>query len=205
MPDAGHAFWQRTASRYDLSMRVIGAPLHASLPTIVEAVRGRERVLEVAAGTGLVTRAVAPVVGSLVATDYAPAMVEQLDTRLAEEGLPEVQTRVLDLFTLDGSERFDAIIAANVLHLVPDMDAALAALTRALEPGGRLVVPTYAHAETAVSGVVSRLMGLAGFPGQRRLTLADLLEAVRAQGLTPLRAEVVPGLLPMALVVAEAH
>lgn len=203
MSDAGHAFWQRTAHRYDLSMRLLGGPLSRALPDIAAAVRGRERVLEVAAGTGLVTRALAPVVGSLVATDYAPAMVEQLRERVVDASLENVETRVLDLYTLDESDAYDAIVAANVLHLVPDLDGALDALVRALPPGGRLVLPTYAHAESVLAQIVSRLMGLVGFPGQRRLTLQALTERVRDHGLTIVQARVLPGLLPLALVVAD--
>jgi ubiquinone/menaquinone biosynthesis C-methylase UbiE len=34
---------------------------------------------------------------------------------------------------------FDAVVAANVLHLVPDLPGALAALRRVLKPGGRII------------------------------------------------------------------
>jgi ubiquinone/menaquinone biosynthesis C-methylase UbiE len=198
----GRAFWERTAARYDRSMLLLGGPLEAMLPLVAAEVAGLDRVLEVAAGTGLVTRALAPEAGSVVATDYAEAMVARLENRVRDDGLDNVEVRQLDLLDLDGSEQFDAVVAANVLHLLPDLDGALNALVRALRPGGRLIVPTYCHDETAWSRATSRVLGLVGFPGQRRLTLAHLVEVLDAQGLGLRQAVLLPGLLPIGFVSA---
>ena len=169
---------------------------------VARAVRGRERVLELAAGTGLVTRAIAPEVGQLLATDYSEAMVAKLRERAAGEGLENVSVEVLDVFELDDAEGFDAIVAANVLHLLPDVDAALDRMKQALKPGGLLVVPTYCHAQNVLARSVSGVMGLVGFPGQRRLTL-DSLEALIAQrGFQIKERELLSGLLPIGYVVA---
>ena len=203
MADDGKAFWERTAGRYDLSMHLFGGPLAAMLPLVVDEVRGRGRVLELAAGTGLVTQAIAPVVGELVATDYAAAMVGRLDERVTEAGLSNVQTRQLDVYALDETEPFDAIVAANVLHLLPDVDGALEKMTASLAPAGRLVVPTYCHDETAVSRTTSRLLSVVGFPGQRRLTLERLVDIVEAAGFALRRRELLEGLLPIGFVSAE--
>jgi len=202
LTDDGKAFWERTAARYDRSMLLLGGPLEAMLPLVAAEVGGLDRVLEVAAGTGLVTRALAPEVGAVVATDYAEAMVSRLEKRVRDDGLDNVEVRQLDLLDLDGSEQFDAVVAANVLHLLPDLDGALNAMVRALRPGGRLIVPTYCHDETAWSRATSRVLGLVGFPGQRRLTLGRLVEVIRAQGLEPRQAVLLPGLLPIGFVSA---
>ena len=200
MADDGKVFWERTAARYDLSMRILGGPLGSMLPLVAEEVAGLEQVLEVAAGTGLVTRAVAPVVSELLATDYAEAMVAQLKQRVAELGLENVQTRTLDVYALDATERFDGVVAANVLHLVPDLDEAVAAMARVLRPGGRLVVPTYCHAQTFSARMTSAVMSLGGFPGRRRFTLDSLQEALVRGGLEVRRSTLLPGLLPIGFV-----
>jgi len=46
------------------------------------------------------------------------------------------------------------------------------------------------------------VLGLVGFPGQRRLTLARLVELLNAQGLEPREAVLLPGLLPIGFVSA---
>jgi len=204
MSDDGKAFWERTAGRYDLSMVLFGGPLQAMLPLVVEEVDGLERVLELAAGTGLVSAAIAPVLGELVATDYAAAMVEKLEDRLRSAGLDNVRTRTLDVYDLEGDGDFDAIVAANVLHLLPDLDGALDAMVGALRPGGRLILPTYCHDQTALARATSRVMGVAGFPGQRRLTLDGLVSVLTERGLTLRRKELLSGLLPIGFVSVES-
>jgi SAM-dependent methyltransferase len=99
---------------------------------------------------------------------------------------------------------FDAVVAANVLHLVPDLEGALAALVRMLEPGGRLVVPTYCHDQTIASRALSRLLAVTGFPGHRRFTLQRLRAAALASGVDVTRVELVPGLIPIGYVEGTA-
>jgi len=202
MPNDGHAFWERTAGRYDLSMALLGGPLGPMCERVARSVRGRERVLELAAGTGLVTRAIAPEVGQLLATDYSEAMVAKLRERAAGDGLENVSVEVLDVFELDDPEGFDAIVAANVLHLLPDINAALDRIQRALKPGGLLVVPTYCHAQNMFSRSVSGVMGLVGFPGQRRLTLDSLESLVAEREFLIKERELLSGLLPIGYVEA---
>ncbi len=203
MADQGKDFWELTASRYDRSMMLLGGPLDAMLPLVTSEVRGLDRVLELAAGTGLVSAAIAPVVGELVATDYAEAMVRKLEERVRQLALVNVRTCTLDLYALDGAERYDAVVATNVLHLVPDLDGALRAIQRTLRPGGRVIVPTYCHDQTQLARLTSRLLGLVGFPGRRRLTLERLERTVLDSGLGLRRSELLPGLIPIGFVSAE--
>lgn len=202
MSQDARTFWDRTAGRYDLSMWFLGGPLSPMRELVADAVHGQDRVLELAAGTGLVTTAIAPVVHTLVATDYADAMVAKLQERVRDGGLSNVQVRALDLTTLDGSERFDAVVAANVLHLLPDLDVALNAMRSVLRPGGLLVVPTFCHDEHPRARITSRVLGAMGFPGQRRFTLDTLTQCLTARGLAIRRAELLPGLLPIGFVTA---
>lgn len=202
--DRDRSYWERHAKRYDRSTRFLARPVPRMLELAVESARGKPRVLEVAAGTGVLTTAIAPVVGELIATDYAAEMVRQLATRVREAGLANVTCEQADLYELRfPDESFDAVFAANVLHLVPDLERALASLRRVLKPGGTLVAPTYLHRETFMAAVLSRAFALTGFPGQRRLTASSLGDAIRAAGFTLVRAEVIPGPFPIGFVAAS--
>ena len=203
MIDSGKAYWERTAKGYDLSMRLFGGPLAAMLPLVVEEVTGLGHVLELAAGTGLVTAAIAPAVHELFATDYAEAMVQKLEERGEAAGWTNVQTRVLDVYALEQVPTYDAIVASNVLHLLPDIDRALDAMLGALRPGGRLVLPTYCHSETWLAQGTSRLLGLFGFPGRRRLTGDSLVSMLTNRGLNIRRVALLPGLIPIGFVSVE--
>jgi phosphatidylethanolamine/phosphatidyl-N-methylethanolamine N-methyltransferase len=198
--DRERAFWERKAPHYDrVATGVFGRPLPRVLELTAEIVSGAGAVLEVAAGTGLMTAAIAPRVGHLVATDYADAMLERLRERVAAAGFPNVECTFGDIYALDyppGS--FDRVVAGNVLHLVPDLPGALQALCRVLRPGGMLIAPTFCHDETRLSWFVSRtLLAAMGQPMHRRFTAASLREALEREGLRVTRLEIVPGVIPI--------
>jgi ubiquinone/menaquinone biosynthesis C-methylase UbiE len=199
--DSDRAYWERQAKRYDDSMRVFGGPLDRMRELCADAVGPEDRVLEVAAGTGLVTLTLARKAREVVATDYAEAMVELLGHRIRHSGLANVTCRQADLTDLPFPDQsFDVVVASNVLHLVPDINVALASLHRVLRPGGKLLVPTYCHGQSLLSRCLSRLLALTGFPGYRRLSLASLQAVVEDQGLKVLRSELIPGPLPIGFV-----
>jgi 2-polyprenyl-3-methyl-5-hydroxy-6-metoxy-1,4-benzoquinol methylase len=194
-------YWEHHASRYDLSLGPLGKPLPRMLELVAEAAKGRARILEVAAGTGLVTPVLARAAVEVMATDYAGAMVERLRGKVAAEGLLNVDCRQADIYDLpfEGGT-FDAVVAANVLHLVPDLEGALTALTKMLRRDGILIAPTFCHDETRLSRVVSRLLAVTGFPGHRRFTMGSLRAAFEAASMVVDRCEVIPGLLPIGYV-----
>lgn len=200
-PADGRTYWNRHAKNYDRSMAILGGPIPRMVALAADAVRGSARVLEVAAGTGLVTVSLARSAREIVSTDYAEAMVAKLESRVKAEGLTNVRCEQADIYNLRFEPAsFDAVVAANVLHLVPDLDGALAALVRVLRPGGRLIAPTYCHDETRLSWLISRLLAVTGFPGSRRFTAEGLRGALEAAGLSIVYAETLPGLLPIGYV-----
>jgi phosphatidylethanolamine/phosphatidyl-N-methylethanolamine N-methyltransferase len=201
--DRERAFWEGKARVYDKSMKLFGSPIARMAALCGQAVAGAKDVLEVAAGTGIMTEAMAPRVGRLVATDYAEPMLEVLEERVARVGLTNVDIQKADLHDLAFPPgHFDAVVACNVLHLVPDLSAALAALVGVLRPGGALVVPTFCHDETRTSRVASRAFAWMGQPMHRRFTSDSLRRAVEEAGLRVDRAETAPGLIPIAFVAA---
>ena len=198
-------YWERHARRYDTPMRwFIGRSLPRLLGMASEAVRGKGRVLEVAAGTGIVTSAIAQTCGSVVATDYASAMVDSLCRRVQDDRLENVTCEQADIYSLpyrDGE--FDAVVAANILHIVPDLPGAIRALRQVTKPGGLLVAPTFCHDQTWFSWLASRVFSVSGFPGHRRFTLRSLDDALEENGLDVIRSELLPGLIPIGYVEAR--
>lgn len=108
------------------------------------------RVADVGAGSGLLTvhlaRAVRPS-GRVLATDIDRAVLDLLQSRLAAAGLADmVETKVVpaDRPDLDPAS-FDAILLAEVDHYFSDEVAWLKEATRALKPGGRIVISNRLH------------------------------------------------------------
>ncbi len=86
MGDGDRSYWDKHAKNYDRSMSFLGRPIPRMIELAGESTRGLERVLEVAAGTGLVTRALAAGAREVVATDYSTAMVAALEQRARGRG-----------------------------------------------------------------------------------------------------------------------
>lgn len=99
--------------------------------------------VDLGAGTGFVTAALAPLVASVHAVDISAAMTEALAGRAAEAGLANVSAEVIDLrdFRLPPSSA-DLIVSSYALHHLPDADkrALTARAAQWLRPGGRLVI-----------------------------------------------------------------
>lgn len=103
------------------------------------------RVLEVAAGTGIVTRALLgrlPADGRLCATDLSQAMLDHAKSRLPPD--PRLELRTADAQQLpfaDGS--FDAVVIQFGVMFFADKTKALAECRRVLAPGGQLLCNTW--------------------------------------------------------------
>jgi ubiquinone/menaquinone biosynthesis C-methylase UbiE len=119
---------------------------------VVEAlgIRPGSRVADIGAGSGLLTvhlaRAVRPS-GRVVATDIDGAVLDLLQSRLAAAGLADLVERRVVAAEQPGLEAatYDAILLAEVDHYFQDEVAWLKEATRALKPGGRIVISNRIH------------------------------------------------------------
>jgi phosphatidylethanolamine/phosphatidyl-N-methylethanolamine N-methyltransferase len=173
-------YWESQALRYDRWTLRLCSDFEHMARAVADSVASSETVLEVAAGTGLVTRVAAKGPRRYIATDMNQPMLDILRARLGDtEGL-EVRTGdALDLDVDDDS--MDAVVCCNLLHLLPEPDACLRELTRVLRPGGTLVAPTFCHGHGVIARTVSMALGLTGFPIQTRFKGTQLDELVGAR------------------------
>lgn len=105
----------------------------------------RDEVLEVGAGSGALTEVLFHHVKSLLATDFAPKMIEVLRERLDAAGATNVRCSVMDGQVLELKDSsFDAAACMFALMLFPDRDRGFAELRRVVRPGGRVVVSGWA-------------------------------------------------------------
>jgi len=102
--------------------------------------RSLSRVLEVAAGTGVVTRALASVLPervSIVATDLNQPMLDQASALGTTRPVEWRQADAMRLPFQDGT--FDAVVCQFGVMFFPDKPQALSEARRVLRPGGVLV------------------------------------------------------------------
>ncbi|MCV2360227.1 MULTISPECIES: bifunctional demethylmenaquinone methyltransferase/2-methoxy-6-polyprenyl-1,4-benzoquinol methylase UbiE [Roseateles] len=134
------------ASRYDVMNDLMSMGMHRAWKAYTVAVanlKAGERVLDIAGGTGDLSRAFARKVGDsgmVVHTDINEAMLRQGRNRLLDEGLV-LPTSLCDAEKLPfKSASFDLVSVAFGLRNMTHKDQALAEMCRVLKPGGRLLV-----------------------------------------------------------------
>jgi SAM-dependent methyltransferase len=118
----------------------IGSRIVITSELLCEAVdlRGGERILDVATGTGNAALAAARRFCRVTGVDYVPAMLERARARAAAEGLEVAfeEGDAEDLPFPDGS--FDVVLSACGVMFAPDQERAAAELLRVCRPGGRI-------------------------------------------------------------------
>ena len=98
---------------------------------------------EAGSGPGITTRALAPRVGHLVASDGSAAAVRLAERRCAD--LDHVDVRQSTLPDVPMAHTVELVVAAEFLYYLPDREVALESLWRALAPGGHLLSMHWRH------------------------------------------------------------
>ena len=135
--------FDRIAGRYELLNAVMTAGLYKLWNRkVVRAtgLRPGDSALDLACGTGSLTRALANAVGpagSVLGVDFSSEMLRAAETRPA----PNVEYRLGDATDLAGvpTGGFDAATIAYGARNIPDLDGLFAEMNRVLKPGGRAV------------------------------------------------------------------
>ncbi|MCX5742727.1 MAG: methyltransferase domain-containing protein, partial [Proteobacteria bacterium] len=126
---------------------------------------GATRVLEVAAGTGRVSRHLLralPAEGTLLATDLNEAMIARAQQLIAD---PRVTWQAADVQALPmGDGLFDAVVVQFGLMFVPDKPLALREVRRVLRPGGRLLLNTWDHLARNEATAILHHLAMEAFP-----------------------------------------
>lgn len=150
--------WWRREGRFDR-----GADLNAAWfsevaeaeSRLAEWLRARKPVnaLELACGTGLFTRHLAPMVESLMAIDASPEVIAINRARLAQQGAANVTFAEADLFAWKPRVRYDLVFMSFWLSHVPmtRFDAFWSMLGDALAPGGAIYLIDSAHDPTSTA------------------------------------------------------
>jgi demethylmenaquinone methyltransferase / 2-methoxy-6-polyprenyl-1,4-benzoquinol methylase len=134
------------APRYDVMNDLMSLGLHRAWKAYAVAVADvhvGDRVLDIAGGTGDLSRALAPRVGAagmVVHSDINEAMLRQGRDRLIDEGLL-LPALLCDAEALPfRTDSFDVVCVAFGLRNMTHKERALAEMNRVTKPGGRLLV-----------------------------------------------------------------
>ena len=199
------SFWDRWAWFYDLAERSNRRAYAGAAARTAELIPAGARVLDCAAGTGAFSLAAARRAGSVLCTDQSEAMLDRARKKAAKLGLNHISFARRDITALsdpDGS--FDAVIAANVLHLLPQPESAVRELWRVAAPGGRLILPTFLQGQVgAAYGAMIKIYQGVGFHYEHAFTRSTYREFLERLELAPVTVEVIGGKVPEGIGIQE--
>lgn len=203
MSEAG--VWDGFAGRYDRVVRLFDESYPEVERRLVGDVPQGSRVLEVAAGTGQFTIALARLAKRVTATDFSPEMARRLAQRVAESGLTNVDCLVMSAYEIDAPDgSFEVVFCANALHVMTDPGRALDEFRRVLRGGGTLIAPTFLHGAGAFHAALSRALSVVSrFVAHTRFDLPALGALIQDHGFEVVEADELPGLFPLGYIVAR--
>lgn len=156
--------FDRVAAGYDRTNTVLSLgndQLWRAATTRAVAPKRGERILDLAAGTGASSVALARSGAEVVAADFSPGMIAEGRRRYGSEA-PGGGIRNLSFVEADAEalpfddDSFDAVTMSFGLRNVQHPRTALAELLRVTRPGGRVVVCEFSHPPSAAFGALYR-------------------------------------------------
>ncbi len=173
-------FWDRNAKLYDWFMRK-DKDAYEKLYALIRPVVKEKTVLELAAGTGLISRNIVREAQMIEATDLSDEMIKEAQKCSSSAKL---HFSVQNMFCLPYKDSsFDVVITANALHIVPNPEKALCEIRRVLKNDGVLIAPTFTHANNSVSGKLRTFfMRLIGFPLHSKWSDREYLDFLSQNG-----------------------
>ena len=187
--EALRARFAATASRVAEREEERRGDLSARVRQFVD-LRGDERVLDAGTGTGAFAFAVAPHVAEVVGVDLVPELLAEARKRAHD--FPNVNFVEGDVTSIPSDlGAFDLVASVRTLHHIRRPEVAVAELTRATRPGGRiLVVDQLAPIDPLLALELDRFERARDPTHQRTLADADFRQLFEANSLRLTRFEV---------------
>lgn len=197
-------FWDSVAWIYDVFANIINRKANKALCAAIEKqISPSDNVLECACGTGLLTGVIAPRCKSLTATDFSAKMLKRAKKKYGKYGNVRFeQANILRLPYPD--ECFDAVVAANVIHLLDEPYQALHELERVCGSEGKIIIPTYMNrTDKGKTNGVSNAIGKAGADFKREFAPDTYKRFFSDAGYTDARYVLCEGRIPCAAAILK--
>ena len=196
-------FWDKISPLYDLFENVYNHKVYAGTgKRVADFIDPSDEVLECACGTGAITVCIAEKCRRLIATDYATGMLKQAARKCRK--FSNVSFKRADITSIKcRSNRFDKVVAGNVIHLLPDPEKALAELERVVKSGGKIIIPTYINMSKKSAGSAVKFVEFLGADFKKQFDLESYKSFFIEMGYDNVEYYVVDGRMPCAIAVMK--
>lgn len=193
--------WDKLSPFYDTFETIYNGKCYRGIAKQIQTYINKEDVvLECACGTGLLTVPIAQKCKRLIATDYSTGMLRQTKKKVAKYPNTKVgKASILKLPFQDN--KFDVVVAANVIHLLDEPDKAISELIRVCKPDGRLIIPTYINNEKRNAVLAAKLLSILGVNFKRQFSLSSYMEFLESFGISDAAYSIVDGHMPCAFAI----
>lgn len=194
-------FWDQVSPVYDFFEVLYNSRVYRNTGKAVAAhISASDIVLECACGTGAISQYIAPKCRLLIATDLSEGMLRQAAQKCSQ--YPNARFRYADLMHLKCRDnRFDKVVAGNVIHLLDDPALAVRELLRVCKPGGKLIIPTYINDEGSQQRKAVMLLEKLGVQFKHQFDEQSYRQFFRDIGFPDAEFQVVTGKMPCAIAV----
>jgi len=186
---------------YDFFQRFNGKSYKQMIETVHNVIPSGASVLEVAAGTGAISLAVAEKAEAVRCTDLSERMLSVAGKKAKKRNVTNISFGKLDIFDIDEPENaVSAVIAGLVLHLIPEPEKAAAELRRVAKD--LVILPMIFTANLRGSAKLKiNLYRLFGFAPKAEFDPKSYAEFLPKIGFENCEIVQIPGEMPMAVAI----
>lgn len=200
------AFWDKHAQGYARRPIKNMAAYEETLAHVRRHLKSSDRAIELGCGTGTTALLLADSVAHLTGTDISGGMIEIAQAKAAAEHVENVDFKVsdADVEAFDPGA-FDAVLAFNLIHLLPDPRKAALTARRLLKPGGLFLskTPCLTHNTVLLRPLIWTLRKLGIAPPVTFLSHDGLEQAIAGAGFEILETGLYPATSTSRFIVAR--
>ncbi len=182
-------FWGNLSNSYN-RMFENRKPYKKMYDLMREALNKDMKVLEIGTASGLVARAVSNKVKEVYAIDFSKEIIKKAKEISKEKN---IYFSVGDSNSLEFKDKsFDAVIIANVLHIIKNPENTLKEINRVLKDDGILIAATYVWKEISLLGKFQKfIMMRKGFPIYSEWSTKEYLDFLKQNDFTCTKQETI--------------
>ncbi|MBO5472979.1 MAG: class I SAM-dependent methyltransferase [Lachnospiraceae bacterium] len=194
-------FWDKVSAFYDLFEILYNGKVYRGLgKKVAEEIEKDDIVLECACGTGAISQYIAPKCKQLIATDFSEGMLKRTSRKCRR--YKNVKIKRADMTQLKYRDnRFDKVVAGNVIHLLDNPHTAIKELERVCKAGGKIIIPTYINASDATNKKAVRLLEAAGADFKRQFDMNSYRKFFESAGYEKVEYHIIQGRMPCAVAI----
>lgn len=195
------SFWDRIAGIYDIAQAANRKVQKQMAQQTAALIPEGAKVLDTAAGTGVLSFAAAEKAAEVMCTDLSVPMLDKAKAMAEKLGIDNISFEARNIFDLsDEDETYDVTMAGNVLHLLTNPEGAVKELCRVTKRGGIMILPTFMLGK---KNYLVELYKTIGFDPSTNYTPQKYRRMLEGCSCGPVKAKLIKGIIPCCFAVIK--